>query len=110
MFRHTKSFASFTTFAPFWLLSETTMSYVFHNGLLLLLMDKLVTAPSKLLMPAKKLRYNGTVVNSNPLTHCNSCSMNYDFDFKTFDQKSETRGPWITCGREDRFCCPLCLL
>jgi len=36
MVRHTKSFASFATFAPFWLLSETTMLYVFHNGLLLL--------------------------------------------------------------------------
>jgi len=45
-----KSFANLTTFVLFLLLNETTMSYFFHYGLLLLLFDKLDTVPSKLLM------------------------------------------------------------
>jgi len=40
--------ASFATFVHFPLLSETTMPCVFHNGVLLLLVDNLRTAPQRL--------------------------------------------------------------
>jgi len=38
-----RNLASFSTFAPFSLLSETTMSPFFGNGILLLLFDNLRT-------------------------------------------------------------------
>jgi len=41
-------FCKFTTFLPFTLLNETTMSYFFRNGIQLLMFGNLHTAPPRL--------------------------------------------------------------
>jgi len=56
-----KSFARFTTFVPFSLLNYTTMSYFFHNGILLLLFDKIRTAAPRL---SVKLTTDATIPNT----------------------------------------------
>jgi len=61
-----ESFASFATIVIFSLLSETVMSYFFHNVMLLLLFDNLRTAPPRLSI---KL----TRCNNPYLLHLTSC-------------------------------------
>jgi len=64
--RISKTFASFTTFVPFSLLNDTTMSYFFHNYILLLLFDILCTAPRRLLIKVTTVAVQSIILYRPP--------------------------------------------